>query len=769
MTQSATPKFGIGASVRRKEDAAFVTGKGRYLDDIQPINSLFGFIVRSPMAHARFTINNTDEVRSLPGVALLLTAADIADLGDMPTQLVLDQIDGSKHKVPPRPVLERDTVRHMGDSIAFIVAETVAIAKDAAEHLDIDFDPLESVIGIENAIKDGAVLVWPDYGSNIAFHSSMGNPDTTDAAFRQAARTVEIDVVNNRLVANYMETRGCIAEYDEQSERFTITLGTQGGHGLRKVLCNSILKIDPARMRVVTPDVGGGFGTKIWAYREYPLCCIAAQTLGRPVKWTADRMDHFIGDTQGRDNLTKAAFALDDQGKILGLRIRLYSDMGSHLHQFAPGIPWIGASMATGLYDIKNLYIDVIGVYTHTVPTDAYRGAGRPEAAYVLERLADKAARDLGMTPAEFRRLNFIAQDALPYKTPTGRLYDTGDYSGHLDRALVKSDWEGFGVRAEASHARGKYRGIGMATYIEACAFSGSEEANLQLDESGKVTLLVGTQTNGQGHATAYSQLLAEHLGLELEQITVIQGDTDLVPNGGGTGGSRSIPIALPSIDVAGKKLAQQLKQLAAHQLEAGIEDLELANGTVRIVGTDRQLTLSEIAKSASDKELLKAYGKVQQDENTYPNGTHICELEVDPETGVTEIMRYTIVDDFGVTLNPLLLEGQVHGGVAQALGQALHEQTVYDENGQLLTASFLDYTMPRAADLLPFDFETRNVPSTTNAMGLKGAGEAGTIGAAPAAMNALENALRSGAGVDHIDMPATPQRVWQAIQDATG
>ncbi len=767
MNQSATPKFGMGAPVRRKEDAAFVTGHGRYLDDIRPADALHGYIVRSPMAHARFAINNAAEVRAMPGVALLLTAEDLSELGNMPTQMVLRQIDGTEHPVPPRPVLASDTVRHMGDGIAFIVADTVANAKDAAEMLDIDFEPLDCVVGMDNALKEDAVLVWPEFGTNIAFHSFMGDKEQTEAAFAGAARTVEIEVVNNRLVANYMETRGCIAEYDNQSDRFTLTLGTQGGHGVRDVLCKSVLNIDPARMRVVTPDVGGGFGTKIWAYREYPLCCVAAQKLGRAVKWTAERMDHFVGDTQGRDNLTKAAFALDERGKILGLRVTLYSDMGSHLHQFAPGIPWIGASMSTGLYDIKNLYIDVIGVYTHTVPTDAYRGAGRPEAAYVLERLVDKTAHELGVSPAEFRRLNFISPEALPYKTPTGRLYDTGDFSGHLDRALEKSDWAGFEAREAESRARGKFRGIGMATYIEACAFSGSEEANLELNGDGTVTLLVGTQTNGQGHATAYSQLLAERLGLELDQITVIQGDTDRVRTGGGTGGSRSIPIALPSIDVAGKKLARQLKELAANQLEAGIDDLELVNGTVRIVGTDRSIALTEIAQTATDAEKLKAQGEVHQDENTYPNGTHICELEVDPETGATELQRYTIVDDFGVTLNPLLLEGQVHGGAAQAIGQALHENTIYDENGQLLTASFLDYAVPRAADLVPFDFETHNVPSTTNAMGLKGAGEAGTIGATPAAMNALVDALRRGAGVPHIEMPATPHRVWQAIQDA--
>jgi len=762
MNQMATPKFGVGAPLRRKEDLPLITGQGTYTGDYQPEGCLHAFVVRSAMAHARISIANADEIREIDGVRLVLTGEDVAGK-DMPTLALLKQIDGSNFNLPVQPLLCTDTVRYVGDAIAFVVADTLSAARDAAEMLEVDYDPLDVVVGMENALAPDAEKVWPEFGTNVAFTYGQGDADKTEAAFAKAARTVSIDVVNNRIVANYMELRGCVAEFDAATDRFKVTLGTQGGHGMRNTLC-TILGLEADKVQVVTPEVGGGFGTKMFCYREYPLSMLAAKALGQPVRWTGDRMDHFVTDAHGRDNLSHGELALDADNRILGLKVHVKAAMGAYLHQFGPFIPWVGTSMSPGLYDIPAVFAKVEGVYSHTVPTDAFRGAGRPEAAYLIERLIDKAGAETGLGPIEIRKLNFIKPEQLPYTTQTGRMYDTGDFSGHLDKALEAADWAGFKARQDQSTADGKYRGIGICSYIEACAFAGSEEATVEIGPEGNLTLLIGTQTNGQGHATAYSQVVAEQFGVSIEDIKVIQGDTDRVRKGGGTGGSRSIPLGLPSVRDAGAALVKKVKELAADKLEAGIDDLELDSGIVRVVGTDQQVSLAEIAAGAG--ESLMAREEVKQTEATYPNGTHICEVEVDPDTGDVAIANYVIVDDFGVTVNPLLLAGQVHGGAASAISQALCEHTVYDDDGQLLTASLLDYRLLRAADLPDFDFQTRNVPSTTNAMGIKGAGEAGTIGGCAAVMNAVQNALKDGAGVTQlIDMPATPLRVWDAIQ----
>ncbi|WP_249694023.1 xanthine dehydrogenase family protein molybdopterin-binding subunit [Stappia sp. WLB 29] len=765
MNEMVHAKFGIGAPVRRKEDDALVTGRGHYTDDVQSDGMLRAFVVRSSVAHARITLGDLEPARSAPGVAMVMTAADIPDLGLMPTKAILTQTDGTRHAVPPRPVLATDTVRHVGEPIALVVADTLANAKSAAELVEVDYEPLDAVVDTGDALKPDAPLVWPETGTNLAFIYDAGDAAATNRAFETAHHVTRIDIVNNRLVCNYMEPRGCIGEYDAETGRYTLTAGTQGGHSMQAIIAGDILGIPRNRLRVVTPDVGGGFGTKNFVYPEYPVCLVAAERLGRPVKWVCERSEHFLADAHGRDNLSVAEVALDAEGRILALRVEIVAAMGAYLHQYGPMIPNFGLSMATGLYHVPAMYGVVKGVYTNTTPTDAYRGAGRPEAAYLLERLVDRAAAEMDMSPAEFRRRNFIRPEQLPYTTHTGRMYDTGDFSAHMDKAMAAIGWDGFAERAEASAARGRYRGIGMATYIEACAFAGSEEATVELGGDGSLTLLIGTQTNGQGHATAYGQIIAEQFGVDLDRITMIQGDTDRVRKGGGTGGSRSIPIGLPSVLEASRSLVKKIKDLAADKLEAGPEDLELVDGEVRVVGTDRSVTLAEIAAAAPEQ--LTASEEVKQAEATYPNGTHICELEVDPETGDIELLDYVIVDDFGVTVNPILLAGQVHGGVVQAIGQALMEHTVYDEDGQLLTASFLDYQMPRAADIPGIRFETNNIPSTTNALGIKGAGEAGTIGAGPAVMNAVGDALRRGAGVAHIDMPATPLRVWEAIRAA--
>ncbi len=765
MDKLATPKFGVGAPVRRKEDAAFVSGKGQYTDDVPVQGAAHAVVLRSSLAFAKFTLSGVDEARAMDGVRLILTSEDIKEMNSIPCKVVLKQLDGTKHWVPKREVLCSDRVRFVGDAIAFVVADNVEQARAAMEMIEVDYEDADPAIGIVPALEDGAPLVWPEHGSNQAFHVGMGDKAAMEAAFQKAHHITKITVNNNRLVSNAVEPRACIGEYDEASGRYTLTTGTQGGHGMRDLIAKDILGIEPKDIRVVTPDVGGGFGTKMFTYLEYPLCLIAAKRLGRPVKWLQERTEHFMSDAHGRDNVSTAELALDANGKMIGLKVHVLADMGAYLHEFGPGIPQVGITMTSGLYDIPATWVEATGVYTNTVPVDAFRGAGRPEALYLMERLVDKAAYEMGMDPAEFRRKSFIPDDALPYTTASGRMYDTGEFSAHLAKALEYIEYSSFAEREAESLARGVYRGIGISSYVEACAFAGGEEAKLELNKNGSVTLLIGTQSNGQGHATAYGQVIAEQLGLQLDQVELVQGDTDRVATGGGTGGSRSIPIGLPSVKAASESLIRKIKEIASEKLEVGVADLVLEEGQVRVVGTDQQISLADVA--GSQPETLSAAEKVMQDECTYPNGTHVCEVEIDPETGKTEVVKYVIVDDFGVTVNPLLLAGQVHGGAAQAISQALCEKTVYDETGQLLSASLMDYHVARADDLPSFDFSTNNVPSTTNAMGIKGAGEAGSIGATPAVMNAVQYALRKNAGVEHIDMPATPVAVWTAIQDA--
>ncbi|EAS48581.1 aerobic type carbon monoxide dehydrogenase [Aurantimonas manganoxydans SI85-9A1] len=760
-----TPKFGLGASVLRKEDDAFIRGEGHYTDDETRAGLLHAAVVRSPHAHARFTIGDLEAASSAPGVRMVLTHADIAELGEVPCLASPKQVGGEPFRPHDAPVLCRDTVRHVGDAVAFVVAETAIQARDAAELIEIDYDVLDAVPDLA-AAKAGHVLAWDDRDGNIAGHMHEGDREKTEAAFAQAAHVTTLDLVQNRLVCNYMEVRSSVGEYDAESERYTLTTGSQGVHGMRDTLATRVLKVGKDKIRVVTRDVGGGFGTKAFLYREHALVLVAAQRLGQPVKWTADRTEHFVTDAHGRDNIVTGSMAMDADGRFLALKIDLHANLGAYASQFGPMIPWFGMSMATGLYDIPAIDVDCHLYYSNTVPVDAYRGAGRPEAAYLIERLVDECAIELGLGRDEIRKRNFIRSDQLPYRTPIGRLYDTGDFAGHLDAGLRRANWGSFETRRDAARKNGKLRGIGFATYVEACAFPGSEPAYVELTHEGRIELKIGTQTNGQGHATAYAQFVAEALKLDYDRIDVRQGDTDETPTGGGTGGSRSIPLGAVSVRRASQSLAEKLKKLAADELEAAATDIELEGGEARIVGTDRAIDFAALAAAAKSDDDRKAVGEFKQDEATYPNGTHVCEVEIDPETGMTELLSYTICDDFGVTVNPILLAGQIHGGVAQGIGQALIENAVYDETGQLVTASFMDYAMPRAWDFPYFDFQTRNVPSTTNALGIKGAGEAGTIGAAPAVMNAVVDALRP-AGVAHIDMPATPLRVWEALQAA--
>ncbi|MEP2806696.1 MAG: xanthine dehydrogenase family protein molybdopterin-binding subunit [Rhizobiaceae bacterium] len=772
MNAITPPKFGqqvgVGQSVTRTEDADFITGQGQYTSDIKRDGELAAYVLRSPVAHATFTIEDAETARSMPGVHMVMTAADIEGHGPLKCQTVFEQVDGTMFTTKDIPLLCSDTIRHVGEAVAFVVADTVAQARDASEAIEVDYDMLDVVLGTEEAMADGAPLVYDDKPNNLAFHIERGNADETREALQSAKNVTTVKLINNRLICNYMETRSCLAEWSDDEDRYTLTTGSQGVHGMRDNVARC-LNLEPEKLRVITPDVGGGFGTKVFPYREYPLALIAAKRLKRPIKWVSDRSEHFLADAHARDNVVTMRMAMDENGKFLALDVDLIAAMGAYLHTFGPFIPTLGTTIATGIYDIKACRFGIRGTYTHTTPTDAYRGAGRPEAIYALERLVDQCARDMKMSPDQIRRINAIPETDLPYTTVFNHTYDTGQFTGHLDKCMEVAEWNSFDARAAEAKADGKIRGIGMSTYVEACAFAGSEPAKLELKADGTVQLLIGTQSNGQGHKTAYAQFAAEVLNVDIDSIEVRQGDTDELAEGGGTGGSRSVPLGGVSVKRGSETLAEMIKDVAADKLEAAADDLELVNGQVRIVGTDRTMSLADVAAgaAAAADSALKATGEFVQDEATYPNGTHICEVEIDPQTGVTEVVRYTVVDDFGVTVNPLLLAGQVHGGIVQAIGQCIMEETVYDEDGQLMSASFMDYRMPRAADFPDFHFETRNVPSTTNALGIKGAGEAATIGGCPAVMNSIVNALHREYGIDHIDMPVTPISMWNTIQAA--
>jgi carbon-monoxide dehydrogenase large subunit len=761
---AAPVKFGVGQSVLRKEDDKLIRGKGTYTDDHAPQASMHALMLRSPHAHATFTID-VSKARGLPGVGVILTADEVRDLGDLPClfNLEVDPFTG-----PPYPILARNEVRHVGDAVAFVVAETIDQARDAIEAIEINWTPLPAVVGLANAVKPGAPQVWPEHAGNVLFDVPIGDKKATDAAFAKAHAVAEVSVVNPRVITNFMETRAAVAEYDAKRDHLTLTIGSQGSHRLRDILCQNVLKMPVEKMRVICPDVGGGFGTKLFPYREYALIAVAAKKLRKTVKWTADRADHFMGDAQGRDNVTTARMALAEDGKFLAMDVDLMGDMGAYLSTFGPYIPHGGAGMLPGLYDIQAFHCRVRTVFTNTVPVDAYRGAGRPEAAYVVERLVDAAARKLDMTPDAIRRKNFITPKSMPYKTATGKVYDSGDFTAHMKRAMEVADWKEFPKRVKAAKKQGLVRGIGLSTYVEVCGTMGEETANVRLDPNGDVTVLIGTQSSGQGHQTAYAQLVAEQFGLSPERVHIFQGDTDMIATGLGTGGSASIPSGGVSVERATRTLGAHLREIAAEALETSTGDLEISDGTIRIAGTDRSISFADLAKRpGTDPSKLNASATFSSADGTYPNGTHVAEVEIDPATGIIRVVNYVIVDDFGVTLNPLLLAGQVHGGAMQGIGQALMEQAVYDpKDGQLVTGTFMDYALPRAADGPSFVFETHNVPCTTNPLGVKGAGEAGAIGSCPAVVNAIIEGLWREYKIDHIDMPATAERVWIAIRE---
>jgi carbon-monoxide dehydrogenase large subunit len=768
-------RFGLSQPVLRSEDRRFLTGTGRYTADIDLPGQAHAVILRSQHAHAQIRSIDAAEALAMPGVLAVAAAPDLAGdgLGDIPCAVPVKGPGGQPMPSPGRPLLARDRVRFVGEPVAMVVAETLAQARDAAESVLVDYAPLPAVAAVEDAIADDApVQIWDGASGNVAFFWDHGDESRIEAELSRTAHVVRLALVNNRVIPCPMEPRAALGAYDEADDHYTLYTSSQGAHQIKDHLSRHTLKVPADRLRVIVPDVGGGFGTKIFHYPEEALVLWAARRLGRPVKWVADRSEAFIGDTHGRDQRSRIAAAFDADGRCLALRVDTLANMGAYLNEFAPAVPsQFTGCMLSGAYAIPDIYATCRGVYTNTVPLDAYRGAGRPEAAYVLERLMDAAARQLGLAPDEIRRRNFIRPEQMPYRTAAGSTYDSGDFARNLEDALTASKWAGFADRRAEAEARGRLRGIGLSCYVEICGFD-EEEATLRCVGDGSVELLIGTQSTGQGHETAYAQIVADNLDVPFESVRVAQGDTDLIPFGGGTSGSRSLPVGGPAVKAACAALIARGEELARQLLQAGERPVRFADGRFVVDGTQRSMSVLELAvalaapENPATRELgaLQASGRYKLEASTFPNGTHVCEVEVDPETGTIEIVDYHVVDDFGTVVNPLLLRGQVVGGIAQGIGQALFEHAVYDrDSAQLLSGSFVDYAMPRARDIPPIDVRFNSIPCITNPLGIKGAGEAGTIGACPAVVNAVIDAL-SPLGVTHVDMPLTPETIWRAI-----
>jgi carbon-monoxide dehydrogenase large subunit len=769
----ATTKFGLAQPVRRVEDPRLLKGAGRYTDDIVLPGMLFGVVLRSPHAAATITRLDTAAAAKLPGVAGVYTAADLAadGLGPLPCAALVENRDGTPQAAPPHPVLADGVVRHVGDPVAFVVASTIKQARDAAEAIEVDYDILSSITELSAAMDKGGTLVWPEVKHNLAFDWEIGDKVATEVEFAKAAHVTRLTIVNNRIVVNSIEARAALADFDSATGRWTLYANTQGGW-LIKNLIGPLFGTDPEKFRIITPDVGGGFGMKLFLYAEHVLTCYAARKLGRPVKWAAERGEAFLCDTQGRDNLTLGELAVDANGIFLALRTRNVSNMGAYLSTFAPYIPtYAGTGVLASVYGFKAIYANVLGVFTNTVPVDAYRGAGRPESNYLVERLVDAAAAELGVDKVELRRRNMVLPSAMPHSTPVGKSYDSGDFRMVLDAAVAHMDYAGFASRRAAAAALGKRRGLGLAYYLEATGGDPTERAEIRFADDGFVDVYVGTQSTGQGHETAYVQLTANNLGIDGDKIRIRQGDTDTIPVGGGTGGARSLYSEGQAILLTSESVIKKGKQAAAEEMEAAVADIAFAAGRFSIVGTDRGIDIVALAATQRKKAaagqpatLLDAAEIAPIDAHTFPNGCHMAEVEVDPETGVVELMRYSVCDDFGTTVNPLIVRGQVAGGVAQGFGQAVLERTVYDpSSGQLLSGSLLDYALPRANEFPDIEVELLEIPCASNPLGVKGAGEAGAVGSPPAVINAIIDAL-SGDGVTHIDMPATPERVWRAM-----
>ncbi len=778
---------GIGAAVRRTEDRRFLTGNGNYVADHQPAGMTHGVFVRSTHAHAKFTLD-CSAASSAPGVVAVLTGADVAadSLGGLICGWTVVGKSGEPHKSPPHPVLAVDTARHVGDAMALVVADSYAEARDAAELVNVSYEPLAAVVSLTGALEAGAPQIHEEAPGNLCYDWEIGDKAATDAAFENAHHVTSLDIINNRIIPNAMEPRAAIGAYDAGTGDFKLTLTSQNPHIHRLALAAFIQIAPEHKLQVIAPDVGGGFGSKIFIYQEETTVIWASKKVGRPIKWTADRSESFLSDAHGRDHVTHAELALSGEGDFLGLRVSTIANMGAYLSTFASAIPsYLYGTLLQGQYTTGAVYCEVKAAFTNTTPVDAVRGAGRPEATYILERIVEQAARDMNMDPAELRRRNFIDPDAFPYETNVALVYDSGNYALALDRALALVDYSGFGARRDASKAEGKLRGIGFSSYIEACGIApsqaagalgagvgGWESGTIRFNPTGSVLVYTGSHSHGQGHETTFAQLVSDRLGVPFENIEVIHGNTEKTPFGMGTYGSRSLAVGGSALVKAMDKIIAKGKKIAAFTLEAPEDDIDFGDANFTVAGTDKTMNIAEVAFSAYVPhnypldELEPGFeetGFYDPANFTFPAGTHVCEVEVDPDTGSTEIVDWVAVDDFGNVINPMIVEGQVHGGIGQGVGQALLEGCAYDGDGQLLTGSFMDYCMPRADNFPGIKVETTHTPCPHNPLGVKGCGEAGAIAAPAAVMNAVTDAI----GTAHVDMPATSNAVWNALRKA--
>jgi carbon-monoxide dehydrogenase large subunit len=778
-TDPATLKFGIGQPVPRSEDPRLLRGQGRYTDDVALPGQAYAVMVRSRHAHGVIAAIDTAAARAMPGVLGVWTGADLeaAGYGPLKCNITFPNRDGSPMKLPRRLALATDKVRFVGDPIGFVVAETAAAAKDAAEAVEVDIAPLPAVTTPREAVAPGAPQLYDDVPNNIALDWHFGDADKVAAAFKAAAHVTKLELANNRVVVSAMEPRAALAAYDKAADKWTLHVGCQGVFGLRGQIAKDILGVPPEKVRVLTGNVGGSFGMKAFVYPEYVALFHAARELDRPVKWTDERSESFLSDQHGRDHEVTAELALDQDHNFLAVRFTGYGNVGAFLNPVAPLMPTLNTvKNAVGVYKTPLIESSVKVVFTNTSIVSAYRGAGRPEGNYYMERLVDTAARELGLDPVALRKRNHIQPGQMPYATPAQTTYDSGEFSALLDKALAAADWNGFTARRTDSRARGRLRGRGLGNYLEVTAPPQNEMGGIRFEPDGTVTIITGTLDYGQGHASPFAQVLTETLGVPFERIRLLQGDSDELIAGGGTGGSKSIMASGAAIVEASEQVIAKGKAVAAHVLEAAVADIEFARGRFTIAGTDRAIGIMELAATLRGDLKLPADVPPSLDvqhvhkaaPSAFPNGCHVCEVEIDPDTGVVEVVRYHMVNDFGTLINPLLVEGQTHGGVVQGIGQALMERTVFDADGQPLTGSYMDYAVPRADNAPGFHFVSHPVPAKTNVLGAKGCGEAGCAGSLPAVMNAVVDAL-SEVGIRHLNMPATPHRVWQALAAARG
>tara|TARA_Y100001936_G_scaffold247655_1_gene293967 strand:- start:35297 stop:37621 length:2325 start_codon:yes stop_codon:yes gene_type:complete len=772
-------EYALGQAIPRSEDPRLLRGGGRYVDDVQLPHMARAWILRSPFAHANIKSIDTSDAEAAPGVLLVITGKDWEESGwgDLPVASGQKRPDGSPMFVPPMPPIVMDgRVRRVGDYVAMVVAETENQAKDACEMIDVDYEILPSVTSGPLALQDGAPAVYDDCPDNICFLRELGDKDAVDAAFEKAHHITRHELHITRVMAATMEPRGCTAHYSSFDDTFTLYTTLQGVHPYRATLAQRILKVSESKVRVIAQDVGGSFGMKSPIYAENPLCLLASRKLDRPVKWLGDRSEAFLSDYGGRDNLWTGELALDKDNKFIAMRGFNIANLGAYIGNATPGPAINNLGTIAGVYTTPYIYINVTGVITNSNTMTPYRGAGRPEAAYVIERLIDLAAEELEIDPTELRRINTIPPDAMPFKTGLTFTYDSGEFEKNMDLALDMSDYTDFESRREEAKAKGKLRGIGVSNTIERAAAPGIEAAEIRVDRSGTVTILSGSCTQGQGHETVYKQIVCDKLGLKPEDVTYVWGDTEKVAFGHGAGGSRSATLGGSAVLMATDKIIEKATKVAAHQLEAAVEDIEFHEGTFAVAGTDKTIEFSAVAKAAivpasvpdGLEPGLNEQATYTAEVMNYPNGCHVCEIEIDPDTGIVEILKYSVIDDVGTVMNPLLLKGQIQGGIAQGVGQALLEEIVYDDDGQLITGSFMDYAMPRAEHMSYMEVIPNAVPTKTNPLGVKGAGEAGNVGGLAAVMNAVINALQP-LGVSHVDMPLSPERLWRTIQEATG